>query len=270
MHDLVSESQEYMQFKVNQQGNAVSLQGTPKYDLQSYCGGGVAWMMYMANDGKEYPIRLNVIGADNSTNTIYVDKQVPAMHGRILIKGGKNTIYDRFMKLRTAISVDPKYSKLRSASGDITNRLLQMIVPGTVTEYIQGYTVGEHPDTYETSKFIKLFNFVEDSGSTTNYIIDGWEELLQYTDPENPEAQKTIREFARDLIVYAFITSGDRGGFTKMFKYVPVSWREESGYGQYIHDKLAEYSVGLETDIDIDDVLLNNWYDNELVPTYYL
>ena len=270
MHDLVSESQEYMQFKVNQQGNAVSLQGTPKYDLQSYCGGGVAWMMYMANDGKEYPIRLNVIGADTSTNTIYVDKQVPAMHGRILIKGGKNTIYDRFMKLRTAISVDPKYSKLRSASGDITNRLLQMIVPGTVTEYIKGYTVGEHPDTYETSKFIKLFNFVEDSGSTTNYIIDGWEELLQYTDPENPEAQKTIREFARDLIVYAFITSGDRGGFTKMFKYVPVSWREESGYGQYIHDKLAEYSIGLETDIDIDDVLLNNWYDNELVPTYYL
>ena len=115
-----------------------------------------------------------------------------------------------------------------------------------------------------------MFNFVEDSGNTANYIIDGWDELLQYTDSEHPEAQKTIREFARDLIVYAFITSGDRGGFTKMFKYVPVSWREQSGYGQFIHDKLAEYSIGFETDIDIDDVLLNNWYDNELVPTYHL
>jgi len=145
-----------------------------------------------------------------------------------------------------------------------------MIVPGTTTEYKRGFVPGEQPDTYETSKFIKLFNFVEDSGNTANYIIDGWEELLQYTDSEHPEAQKAIREFARDLIVYAFITSGDRGGFTKMFKYVPVSWREESGYGQFIHDKLAEYSIGFDTDIDIDDVLLNNWYDNELVPTYYL
>ena len=70
--------------------------------------------------------------------------------------------------------------------------------------------------------------------------------------------------------MYGFITSGDRGGFTKIFKYAPVSWREESGYGQYIHDKLAEYSIGYETDVDIEDVLLNNWYDNELVPTYQL
>lgn len=145
-----------------------------------------------------------------------------------------------------------------------------MIVPGTVTEYKASVVAGEHPDTYETAKFVKLFNFVEDSGNTANYIIDGWEELLSYTDSEHPEAQKIIRDFARDLIVYAFITSGDRGGFTKMFKYVPVSWREESGYGQYIHDKLAEYSIGYETDVDIEDVLLNNWYDNELVPTYQL
>jgi len=196
--------------------------------------------------------------------------QTNNLHGKILLKGGKNTIYDRFMRLQVAIESNPQFAKLRSASGEITNRLLQMIVPGTVTEYKKGFIAGEHPDTYETSKFIKLFNFVEDSGNTANYIIDGWDELLQYTDDEHPQAQKIIRDFARDLIVYAFITSGDRGGFTKMFKYVPVSWREESGYGQYIHDKLAEYSIGYETDIDINDVLLNNWYDNELVPTYYL
>lgn len=270
MHDLVSESQEYMDFNVSSNGQVVELKGTPKYDLQSYCNGGIAWLIYKGQDGKDYPIQLNVIAADQATNRIAVDKKIPPMHGKILLKGGKNTIYDRFMRLQTAISTDPQYAKLRSASGDITNRLLQMIVPGTTTEYQKGYIVGEHPDTYETSKFIKLFNFVEDSGNTANYIIDGWDELLQYTDSEHPEAQKTIREFARDLIVYAFITSGDRGGFTKMFKYVPVSWREQSGYGQFIHDKLAEYSIGFETDIDIDDVLLNNWYDNELVPTYHL
>lgn len=174
------------------------------------------------------------------------------------------------MKLRTEIANNPDYAQLRSESGDINNRLLSMIVPGTTTEYKPAYVVGETPDTYETSEFIKLFNFVEDSGNTANYIIDGWEELLSYTDPAHPEAEKTIREFARDLIVYAFITSGDRGGFTKMFKYVPTSWREESGYGQFIYNKLLQYQVGTETDIDISDVILNNWYDNEIVPTHYL
>lgn len=270
MHDLVSESQEYLDFKITKQGTVIELGGNPKYNLQSYCNGGVAWLIYRGADGNSYQVSANITAADPTTNRIAVDKQLPMMYGKVLIKGGKNTIYDRFMRLQTAISTDPQYAKLRSASGDITNRLLQMIVPGTTTEYKAGYIVGEHPDTYETSKFIKLFNFVEDSGNTANYIIDGWEELLQYTDTEHPEAQKVIRDFARDLIVYAFITSGDRGGFTKMFKYVPTSWREDSGYGQFIHDKLAEYSIGFDTDIDIDDVLLNNWYDNELVPTYYL
>ena len=270
LHDLVSESQEYLDFKVSQNGTVVEIVGKPIHNLRSYCNGGVAWLIYKGQDGNSYQIPLNVTAADPATNRIAVDKPLPPMYGKILLKGGKNTIYDRFMRLQTAIATDPRFAKLRSESGDITNRLLQMIVPGTTTEYKKGFIIGEHPDTYETSKFIKLFNFVEDSGNTANYIIDGWEELLQYTDSEHPEAQKAIREFARDLIVYAFITSGDRGGFTKMFKYVPVSWREESGYGQFIHDKLAEYSIGFDTDIDIDDVLLNNWYDNELVPTYYL
>ena len=272
MHDLVSESQEYLSFKISKPGYEIELVGDPTYNLKSYCNGGVAWLLYKGLDGKDYQIPLNIIGADNTTNKIYVDKPLNTqnLQGRILIKGGKNTIYDRFMRLQIAIQTNPQFAKLRSASGEIQNRLLQMIVPGTVTEYKASVVAGEHPDTYETAKFVKLFNFVEDSGNTANYIIDGWEELLSYTDSEHPEAQKIIRDFARDLIVYAFITSGDRGGFTKMFKYVPVSWREESGYGQYIHDKLAEYSIGYETDVDIEDVLLNNWYDNELVPTYQL
>ena len=272
LHDLVSESQEYLDFKITQNGTVIELDGKPIHNLRSYCNGGVAYIVHKGKDGNMHQIQEGFVltGADPATNRISINKQLVPMSGKILIKGGENTIYDRFMRLQTLIATDPRFAQLRSESGDITNRLLQMIVPGTITEYKKGYVVGEHPDTYETSKFIKLFNFVEDSGNTANYIIDGWDELLQYTDPEHPEVQKAIREFARDLIVYAFITSGDRGGFTKMFKYVPVSWREESGYGQFIHDKLAEYSIGFDTDIDIDDVLLNNWYDNELVPTYYL
>jgi hypothetical protein len=73
-HDLVSESQEYMDFVVNQNGNTVQLNGTAVHDLQSYCNGGVAWLIYKGQDGKDYQIPLNVIGADTKNNTITVDK----------------------------------------------------------------------------------------------------------------------------------------------------------------------------------------------------
>jgi hypothetical protein len=142
-----------------------------------------------------------------------------------------------------------------------------MLVPGKVVEYKPSYIPGEMPDTHMNLKFVKFFNFVEDSGNTANYIIDAWDELLNYTS-NNKEVEKTIREFARDLIVYGFITSGDRGGFTKIFKYVPASWRESSGYGNFLRRKLIEYQISDKTDIDINDVILNNWFDNELVRTY--
>lgn len=180
---------------------------------------------------------------------------------------GDNTIYDRFAKLQVAIYSDPNYRELLNSQGEIENKLLQMLVPGKVVEYKPSYIPGEMPDTYMNLEFVKFFNFVEDSGNTANYIIDAWDELLNYTS-SNKEVEKTIREFARDLIVYGFITSGDRGGFTKIFKYVPASWRESSGYGNFLRRKLIEYQISDKTDIDINDVILNNWFDNELVRTY--
>jgi len=144
-----------------------------------------------------------------------------------------------------------------------------MLVQGNAVEYQGAYVQGEQPDTYETMKFVKFFNFVEDSGNTANYLIDAWDDLLNYTN-DNKEAQQLVRDFARDLIVYGFITSGDRGGFTKIFKYVPASWRESSGYGNFIKSKLIEYSIGNDTDVDIQDVILNNWFDNDFVRTYKL
>jgi hypothetical protein len=75
--------------------------------LQSYCNGGVAWLIYKGKDGNDYQVRLNVVAADHATNRIAVDKPLPPMYGKILIKGGKNTIYDRFMSLQTAIATDP-------------------------------------------------------------------------------------------------------------------------------------------------------------------
>ena len=269
IHDLVSESQEVVEFNIPKQGNAIQVSGQMMHALQSYNFGKIQ-LSYLTQSGGYYTIPpIQIIGIDESTNTVYTDKNIPAIRGRALLLGGKNTIYDRFSRLQVEIRSNPDYAKLLSPSGDIANHLLNMMVPGKEVEYTPSTVVGEMPDTYSTLKFVKLFNFIEDGSNTANYIIDAWEELLSYTD-DNKEVQNTIREFARDLIVYAFVTSGDKGGFTKMFKYVPTSWRESSGYGNFIQSKLVEYQIGQETDIDIDDVILNNWYDNQIVPTYKL
>lgn len=268
MHDLVSESQEMLDFVANEEGNVIKVTGNMYHDLISYNNGGIQLQIVM-KDGSVGVYNSQIRSINPIDNTITLSHRLPKSYGKVVLKNGKNTIYDRLSKLKVAISSDPAYHNLKDGSGEINNRVLQMLVPGNTSEYQTAFVNGERPDTYETMKFIKFFNFVEDSGSTSNYIIDAWDELLHFTD-ENKDVEKTVRDFARDLIVYGFITSGDRGGFTKIFKYVPVSWREESGYGDYIQSKLLEYSIGNETDIDTDDIILNNWFDNDFIRTYKL
>ena len=47
---------------------------------------------------------------------------------------------------------------------------------------------------------------------------EAWEDLLNDDDA-------FVRNFANDLIIYAFLTSGEYNGWTHMFKYVPYNWR---------------------------------------------
>ena len=268
LHDLVSESEENLEFVVRSEGTSVSVKGSPNHDLSTYVNGPIR-LTYAGADGKYYMINSTVTGYDRENNALTIAHKLPPMYGKARIKGGKNTIYDRLNRLQVAIKINPVYRNLLDTNGEPNNVLLQMLVPGKEVEYTGSSIVGEQPDTYETMKFVKFFNFVEDSGSTANYIIDAWDELLHYKN-DNKDAENNIRRFARDLIVYGFITSGDRGGFTKIFKYAPVSWREESGYGDFIQRKLIEYSMGVQTDLDIQDVILNNWFDNDFVRKYNL
>jgi hypothetical protein len=183
-------------------------------------------------------------------------------NGMCRLLGGANTIFDRLSRLKPMIYHNSDYADLKG------NLLLEMLIPGKRVEYSSKDAVlGERPDTYDDLKFVKLQNFVDDGGINTNYIINAWNELLEYQNDKQPEVAEYIRNFARDLVVYAFITSGDTQGFAKMFKYVPASWRKKSGYANFINRKLEQLNSYIPT-VDLNDVLLNNWYDNKLVPTY--
>jgi hypothetical protein len=147
-----------------------------------------------------------------------------------LLCGGKNTIFDRFNKLNIDIRTKEEYKDILDGSNEPYNRLLRTLVPSKQYDYpkIEDSSSTEKEDTYAAARFIKLFNSVDDSSININYMIDAWDELLH--DNKHPE----LKKFAQDLVIYSFITSADKGGFNKFFKYVPDSWRIESGYGKHI------------------------------------
>lgn len=268
MHDLVNSSSEDLEFSYDASTNSMSITGN-KHSLKSYVGQPILlWykdkdgnpQQYIPRDknGNALPLKVLTAKDDKIQLNISINGN---FNGVCRLLGGANTIFDRLSRLKSMIYHNSDYSDLQG------NLLLEMLIPGKRVEYSpKDAVLGERPDTYDDLKFVKLQNFVDDGGINTNYIINAWNELLEYQNDKQPQVAEYIRNFARDLVVYAFITSGDTQGFTKMFKYVPASWRKKSGYADFINRKLVQLN-SIPT-VDLNDVLLNNWYDNKLVPTY--
>lgn len=268
MHDLVNSSSEDLEFSYDASTNSMSITGN-KHSLKSYVGQPILlWykdkdgnlQQYIPRDknGNALPLKVLTVKDDKIQLNMSINGN---FNGVCRLLGGANTIFDRLSRLKPMIYHNNDYSDLQG------NLLLEMLIPGKRVEYSpKDAVLGERPDTYDDLKFVKLQNFVDDGGINTNYIINAWNELLEYQNDKQPQVAEYIRNFARDLVVYAFITSGDTQGFTKMFKYVPASWRKKSGYADFINRKLVQLN-SIPT-IDLNDVLLNNWYDNKLVPTY--
>ena len=268
IRDLISESEDDLEFTQEVNSNRLKVVGNPKYDLKTYIGGAVT--MKFVQDGEDREYTFNIIGYDDETNELVVDYKFKREHtGSMHIVGGKNTIYDRFMSLYLDLKDDPTYSDMLDIAGEPVNYLLKSLTAGKTFVYnkvneLDYITKHEAPDTYPTAKFVKLFNALDQNGPETNYIIDAWDQLLH--DERHPK----LKQFAEDLVVYSFITSGDKGGFTKFFKQVPLSWRIESGYADYIYDKLAEFKTQEIPTEQLEDAILNNWFDYQFVPTYQL
>ena len=269
MHDLVNSSTEDLEFSYDSSTNSMKITGN-KHSLKSYVGQPIllwykGWdgnlQQYVPRDKNGNAIPLKVLSAKDDKIQLNVSIN-GNFNGVCRLLGGANTIFDRLSRLKPMIYHNSDYADLKG------NLLLEMLIPGKRVEYSSKDAVlGERPDTYDDLKFVKLQNFVDDGGINTNYIINAWNELLEYQNDKQPEVAEYIRNFARDLVVYAFITSGDTQGFAKMFKYVPASWRKKSGYANFINRKLEQLNSYIPT-VDLNDVLLNNWYNNKLVPTY--
>ena len=185
---------------------------------------------------------------------------------------GDNTVQYRLLHLQNAIRNDKsgKYRKYGTA-GIITNPLLRGLQAD----------VYENRVGFDNPRLIIMQDALLEDKDNANALERAWDEMFNdyehYT--EDAEGNKTyyMREFAIDLAVYAFMTSGDQGGTSKFFKFVPNTIRkhlsaningEEMSYNTYIRRIRENWQTELsdeEADAIAKDVIYENWFDNDFV-----
>lgn len=282
VRDLVNGSSEQHNVRYHYDKNAsyIEVDEDMIYPLRTYIGKliNISWKTKSGSQMKAYP---NVIVAI-SGNKVYLQKEIQfnskgkrsslTVDANIDVQftQGNNTIYDRIGTLKTLIENNSALADLKS------NILLRDIILAATQKYTPSHKriAGEASDTYDDLKFIKIETFFEDNGDKADQYIRAWDSLLRYTN-DNERLQNAVRKLANDLVVYAFITSGDTKGSTKLFQYVPDSWRNGefnpegvTSYAEFIRNKLDELNGYGETKIDLDDVILNNWQNDQFVPKY--
>lgn len=171
---------------------------------------------------------------------------------------GNNTIADRLANIKRRINnPDDKLFYLRN------NKLLTSLVESDQVK--DETTIGNNGQIYPAPKFVSTFHSISESSFNQDDLTDAWEELLDYSDDQE------LKDFARDLVVYAWLTSGEKSGFNRFFKYVPNSWKIKSGFVGHVEFWLNKFNTNLESDVRnaiIDDILRNNWNDTDFVPQY--
>lgn len=169
-----------------------------------------------------------------------------------------NTIADRLANIKRRINnPDDKLFYLRN------NKLLTSLVESDQVK--DETTIGNNGQIYPAPKFVSTFHSISESSFNQDDLTDAWEELLSYPDDQE------LKDFARDLVVYAWLTSGEKSGFNRFFKYVPNSWKIKSGFVGHVEFWLNKFNTNLEPSIResiIDDILRNNWNDTDFVPQY--
>lgn len=163
---------------------------------------------------------------------------------------GKNNMARRLTAIKLAIELNPAYKRL--ANNGLIRQLYSMTEDDPQVL---------HGELTEKPVFITVLDNVDSSKLNSDLLIDGWEDLLTDSDPY-------VRRWAQDLIVYAFMTSGEFKGWSKLFKYVPASWitgelnPEEESYSDYIERILqSNYDYSQH----FDDIAANCFSDRSIV-----
>ena len=138
---------------------------------------------------------------------------------------------------------NPKLSRFLNNDGTINNDFINYLIPNI---------------DYNGLDFIDTSSLLDADQSQANNLINYWRELI-----DDPEPR--VSQLFKDLVVYAFLTSGDNPTMNSFFQYVPNSYKISMSYTDYIQTKLDELSNGVDQSIVRDDLFLNNWQNDKLV-----
>lgn len=214
---------------------------------------------------KYHNLMLNLLGISNYTNTDMSNTVANLMEANIKINFirqyakdnnidiyglfyGENNIAKRLATLKNDI-LSGKYPELLDASGRINNELLNILQPVFKTSY----------DSFDKPNSIRIVTLSADSNIIDEAGIKYFEDLLTNDNTE-------ISQFAKDLVVYSFIASGDNRTINSLNKFIPNSIKQDMGYVDYIRKTMDELN-GDSFDYNLDDVFLNNWFNDSIVPT---
>ena len=136
-----------------------------------------------------------------------------------------------------------KLSRFLNNDGTINNDFINYLIPNI---------------DYNGLDFIDTSSLLDADQSQANNLINYWRELI-----DDPEPR--VSQLFKDLVVYAFLTSGDNPTMNSFFQYVPNSYKMSMGYTDYIQTKLDELSNGVDQSIVRDDLFLSNWQNDKLV-----
>lgn len=172
-----------------------------------------------------------------------------ASENDIDIKGmyyGKDSMAARLSRLKTDILME-KYPDLLSTGKVIKNELLNYLSAEfkQLNEEFDSPNIITVPRTKSNDKYLEK--------RLTKY----WEELLNSPHPE-------IAKFAKDLVVYSFMSSGDNYNKNSFFNLVPNYYRKEIGYTSAIDNSIDMLNQGT-TPNDLDSIFTNTWYNDNLV-----
>lgn len=153
---------------------------------------------------------------------------------------GSYSIPARLNMLNYHIQNNPKYSYLKK------NFLLQQLYFDEVPQDVM-----INGNKIEQPVFLKLSDNLDGSRTSTDLVADAWLDMLNDKD-------ENVANFAKDLVMYAYLTSGSFSGWNKLAKYIPyefISGQVDNNFnlGKYIKDTLDNNSW----DIDEKSIILN-------------
>lgn len=206
-------------------------------------------------------IMLSLLGRKNNADSKLLNALISGMEAQIKSRFFNQFIYQNGIDIHSMftgkmsmakrinnfkyeiLKGNPKLSRFLNNDGTINNDFINYLIPNI---------------DYNGLDFIDTSSLLDADQSQANNLINYWRELI-----DDPEPR--VSQLFKDLVVYAFLTSGDNPTMNSFFQYVPNSYKMSMGYTDYIQTKLDELSNGVDQSIVRDDLFLNNWQNDKLV-----